>query len=144
MKYYFNLIKKITAITIMSLMVSAALCSASSEDFFKFTQRAPRPRLIEPVTEKVNLTGKAHLRFKWSTSESGVGYRKYYDFRLYKGYDMLESTLIFKQRIEPNKNLIDLPVDMFDDDEVYSWSLRQRTSAGKSPRSSCSFKVIKK
>ncbi|MCX5678850.1 MAG: hypothetical protein NTY76_07065 [Candidatus Omnitrophica bacterium] len=105
----------------------------------------PEPTLISPTTEKVDLTGKTGLEFKWSSHEARRGFRKYYDFRLYKGYDMLEKSLLMKKEVDPNTYEFSVKSDTFSDGEVYTWSLRQvYDGMQKSRRSTASFKVIKK
>lgn len=105
----------------------------------------PQPRLISPIKEVVDLTGKDELEFIWSPHEGRPVSRRYYDFRLYKGREMLESTLIFKERVGPHIYKLSLRSDLFEDSEVYTWSLRQvYYTSGKSLRSSCSFMVVKK
>ncbi|MCX5715726.1 MAG: hypothetical protein NTV07_02480 [Candidatus Omnitrophica bacterium] len=70
--------------------------------------------------------------------------RDYYDFRLYKGYNFLESALINKQQVPSDIYIVRLRADMFDDGQVYTWSLKQVYDNGnKSQRSFQSFKVKK-
>lgn len=105
----------------------------------------PEPRLIAPVTETVDLTGKASLEFKWSPHEGSAIDRDYYDFRLYEGYDMLESSLVFKKKVSPREFSITIPSETFKDGQSYTWSLRQvYTGSEKSRKSTQSFKIIKK
>ena len=105
----------------------------------------PEPVLISPTGEEVDLTGKPELEFKWSPHEARRGFREYYDFRLYKGYEMLERSLLIKRRIDPNTYRTSVNADTFKDGEVYTWSLRQRYDGlQKSRRSTASFRVIKK
>lgn len=108
-----------------------------------FDDFVPQPVLLEPTRETVDLTGREWLDFKWSPHEQARGFRDYYDFRLYKGYDMLESTLIMKQKVDPTSNGIRLPASMFEAGQVYTWSLRQVYDGyRKSNRSYQSFRVI--
>ena len=105
----------------------------------------PPPRLMAPTTEEVDLTGKTELEFKWSPHEGQRDIRKYYDFRLYKGYNILEDSLIFKEQVDPSIYQISIKSDMFEAGQVYTWSLRQiYEPSHKSDRSMASFKVIKK
>ncbi len=105
----------------------------------------PQPYLIAPTTETVDLTGKEMLEFKWSPHEGRRIMREYYDFRLYKGYDMLEGTLLVKERVDPGAQQISVKSDLFSDGQIYTWSLRQvYDGIRKSRRSTASFKVIKK
>ena len=105
----------------------------------------PRPVLIAPTTETVTLTGEKGLVFKWSPHEGGRGMREYYDFRLYKGYETLEKTLILKEKVDPRTYEFRISADKFVDGEIYTWSLRQAYDGmHKSDRSIASFMVIKK
>lgn len=108
------------------------------------TSFVPKPRLIAPSTDVVDLTGASTLEFKWSPHEGDQIRRDHYDFRLYRGTQMLASTLIFKARIHPRQWSLALQAGMFEDGQVYTWSLRQvYTGSAKSWRSFESFKVIR-
>ena len=124
----------------------ASECFAGSYLGFRYMDSfVPQPRLLEPAREMVDLSGKESLLFRWSSHEQARGFRMYYDFRLYKGYNMLESTLIFKQKVDPTQNAVALSAAMFEDGQVYTWSLRQVYDGyRKSDRSYQSFKVIKR
>jgi len=104
----------------------------------------PKARLLEPIYDTVDLNGKKELVFKWSSHESAPDFRQYYDFRLYKGYDMYESTLIFKEKVSPEQYELALPSDNFENGQIYTWCLRQvYTGIRKSERNFNSFKIIK-
>jgi len=129
------------------LALSAATVSAQRIADFEIGQTSfvPKPRLIAPATDVVDLTGKEGLEFKWSPHEGDQVKRDHYDFRLYSGYNMVESTRILKMRISPRQWSIILKAEMFEDAQVYTWSLRQvYTGSAKSWRSFESFKVIKR
>ena len=105
----------------------------------------PEPRLLSPTGEEVDLTGRDSLEFRWSPHEGSPTGRDYYDFRLYKEYDMLESTLVFKQRVGPRESSIVLKSEMFASGAVYTWSLRQvYTGSVKSKKVFQSFRIIKR
>lgn len=104
----------------------------------------PQPRLIEPVSDTADLSGKKELVFKWSPHEGDVSRRKYYDFRLYNGYKTFESTLILKRQVSRNEHETAVSTDVFKLGNIYTWTLRQKYRTGKSQRSTISFKVIKK
>jgi hypothetical protein len=105
----------------------------------------PEPRILQPYLEVYDLTGKDVLEFKWSPHEGNQTQRDYYDFRLYKGYTVLESTRIYKTRTPPRQWSLSLSSDIFQDGQVYTCTLRQvYTGSLKSRRAFQSFKVIKK
>ena len=104
----------------------------------------PRPRLILPASDNVNIAGKKTVEFIWSPHEGRQSSDRYYDFRIYKGYNMVESTLIFKETFPGNVHDAEIDASLFDNGRVYTWSLRQGyKAAGKSRRSMQSFTVTK-
>lgn len=109
------------------------------------TSFVPKPRLLYPDTDEVDLAGKNHLEFSWSPHEGlSSSARRYYDLRLYKGYDMVASNLIFKEKIYGNRDSATVSSDLFENGRIYTWSLRQGyKGTGKSVRSFQSFKAIK-
>jgi hypothetical protein len=109
-----------------------------------FSNHIPQPVLKEPITDKVDLSGRSELIFRWSPHEGNISQRKHYDFRLYKGYQMIESNLILQDNVSPNKHQIAVSADTFKVNQVYTWSLRQTYRAGKSRRSSSSFTITGK
>lgn len=105
---------------------------------------APEPWLLSPISETVDLTGKDTLTFKWRPDPGPLLLRKYYDFRLYKGYQTFESTQILKKQVDPNTYSIVLDAGLFEDGQVYTWTLRQvYCDIRKSDAAYNSFKVIK-
>ncbi len=101
----------------------------------------PEPRLLYPISDKVELTGKDFLEFKWINDYTQTGN---YVFRIYKGYNTYESGLINKQSIGRGENSVKIKSDFFENGQVYTWSLMQVDLSGrKSERSFNSFKVIK-
>ncbi len=104
----------------------------------------PQPVLLQPRGEKVVLTGKDTLEFTWSPHEGNHMNRRCYDFRLYKGYDMYEKNLIFKEEVAPNISSKKIDSKKFENGQTYTWSLRQMyDDSSKSQKSYHSFKVIK-
>lgn len=106
---------------------------------------APKVRQISPVGMTVDLRGADGVLFKWSWIEGDRMQRQYYDFRVYKGYDTVESTLIYKEEVARDTDSVFLKSGMFDDGQTYTWTIRQRYyGMAKSVRSYASFRVIKK
>ena len=134
------LVMFLLSITVTTFSQSTFAVRGRSMDF------VPRPRLLSPSTEEVDLSGKEKLEFKWSPHErvrAGSGSR-YFDFRLYKGYQMVEANLLLKERVPGNKHTISLDAGLFEDGQVYTWSLRRvYKGIGKSDRSINTFKIIK-
>jgi hypothetical protein len=124
----------------LGLPVFARNFSGGLETIINFP---PQPTLTYPLTEQVDLTGKDYLEFKWSQNE--YLWTHYFDFRLYKGYDMYTKGLISKQRLSSKEYSFKVKSELFEDGQVYTWSLRRILNGGeKSERSFNSFKVIKK
>jgi hypothetical protein len=102
----------------------------------------PEPYLISPISDRVILTGKDSLEFKWLNDRIDIDH---YEFRLYKGYNMYGPDLIYKENPPKNASSIKIKAGLFQDGQVYSWSLIQVAISGrKSDKSFSSFKVIKK
>jgi hypothetical protein len=135
------------ALVLVAIIFIFILTASTSEAFRNCRMSlgyVPNPRIITPSSDKVQLSGKKEMQFKWSPHEGDRFQRKYYDFRLYKGYDMLESTLIFKDRVPAGEHELQVKTDLFKNGEVYTWSLRQvYRGSSKSQRSVWSFRVFK-
>jgi hypothetical protein len=104
----------------------------------------PEPRLLEPLKEVVNLTGKPSVEFEWDrTGDTTRRYR--YDFRIYAGREMLAKDVLLKKALAPNVFKISVPSAIFRDQMVYTWSVRQVYKSGdKSRRAFHSFVVRKR
>jgi hypothetical protein len=135
---------KKTLIVLLVILGMAGPVFAQRFHHYFLSNYEPMPRLISPVGETVDLTGKNTLEFVWSPFEGSIAYRHYFDFRLYKGYQTYESTLIFKEQVPRNKYGIVLDAGIFEDGQIYTWTLRGDYVSGKSQRAYNSFKVIKK
>jgi len=107
------------------------------------TDDVPELMLLSPVGETVDLTGEETLEFKWSPFEGRVYKRQGYDFRLYKGRRTYAQDEIYKEQVGPNVYHAVLKADMFEDGEVYTWTLRQLYFDNKSDAAYNSFKVVK-
>ncbi len=119
--------------------VSGAMNGIDSKGLFNFL---PAPWLLQPAGDSVDLKAKDFLEFKWKPDLSVN--TDYYDFRLYKGYAMLASTLILKQRVDANESSFKIAAATFENGQVYTWSLRRIILTGeKSDKSFSSFKVAK-
>jgi hypothetical protein len=123
----------------MSGRIDGAILAMNVED----TDAVPEPRLLSPIGETVDLTGKDTLEFKWSPFEGVLFKRRFYDFRLYKGRLTYAKDEIYKKRVSPNEYAVVLKADMFDDGQVYTWTLRQVYDEDKSEAAYNAFKVIK-
>ena len=100
------------------------------------------PRLLYPIYDTVTLTGSAPLEFRWINDFTLTDH---FIFKLYKGYNMYESTLIKKQNIPSGDSSVKIESDLFEDGKVYTWSIiRVATGGEKSDKSFNSFKVIRK
>ncbi len=104
----------------------------------------PVPTLLSPAGETVDLTGKDTLEFRWSPFEGRMYKRQGYDFRLYKGRQTYAGSQIYKEQVGPDAYHVVLKADMFEDGQVYTWTLRQLYFDNKSDAAYNSFKVVKK
>ncbi len=107
-------------------------------------ESVPEPRLLSPISEVVDLTGKDTLEFKWSPFEGRLFKRKYYDFRIYKGREMYFKDEIFKQKVPRGTYSVVLKADIFEDGQVYTWAVRQVYDDDKSDQAYSAFRVVKR
>lgn len=139
---------KNTRIAVIAVLFVLSLGSAGFAGTLSFTldeggyNSVPQPRLRYPIYDTVTLTGNAPLEFKWWNSYVGV---RGFIFKIYKGYNMYSADLIHKEELPAEAYSVKIKPELFEDGQVYTWSLIQISSAGyKSDRSFNSFKVIKK
>lgn len=99
------------------------------------------PHLVSPIYDATVITGDT-LLFKWWHTNIGIDR---YEFNLYKGADMFSDNLILKKILPFSQSSIKLDASLFENGQVYTWSLRQITNGGlKSDRSFITFAAIKK
>lgn len=108
------------------------------------SESAPEPRLIAPVSETLDLTGKDVVEFKWDPFVGKLFKRRYYDFWLFKGREQLARNIILKKKLAANAYSIVLKTDQFEDGQVYTWAVRQAYYDQKSDWAFSAFLVIKK
>jgi len=129
---------------IIMFLIAATAASAQMMLTDQDPQYVPVPRLLYPASDEVVIEEGKPLVFKWSPHEKLSASGRYYDFRLYDGYDMVQSNLIFKKRLDGDVSQYHMESGMFKEGRVYTWSLRQGYSGiGKSRRSVQSFRVVK-
>ena len=108
-----------------------------------FNQAFPGPDLFSPITDDIDLSGKEYLEFKWRRSD--FAYTQSYDFRLYRGYHTAAGSLILKRIIPPQEYPVNIPSEVFEAGQAYTWVLIQVLNDGrKSDKSFSSFKIMKK
>ncbi len=115
-------------------------CASSRLDAF---HSLPGPELFYPVTENIDLSGREFLEFKWRITEPVV--TELYIFKLYKGYNTVDSTLIRRLEVRIRDYPVRIPVKDLEAGQVYTWSLQQVVFTGfKSDRSYGTFKIVAK
>jgi len=135
--------KKITLIMAILLLAGPVFARGMMDKEEIQSDYVPPPVLLSPAAEQVDLAGKDTLEFKWSPHEGIRGIREYYDFRLYKGYNTVESALILKERLPGDTYQYNLASDKFEEGQTYTWTLRQVYSGLlKSDPGQVSFKII--
>lgn len=130
---------------VWAVVVAAFACLAgsligSSSDW---PDLAPEPELLSPIEEVVNLAGKQTLEFKWSPFIGRMWERQYYDFRLYKGREMIEANQLIVKQVPKDQYSFTVDAGVFEDGQVYTWGLRQVYMDRKSEQAYSSFKVEK-
>lgn len=107
-----------------------------------FTEGPPPPRLLAPIGETIDLTGKDTLEFRWIWDNAAV--LDGYEFRVFKGRDTTQANLIYKTGLSRDTSSLAMEADRFENGQVYTWTLKAVSLGGqKSDPSSNSFRVIK-
>jgi len=134
----------ITPIALAVLLMASCVFArdAKLNSLISLFNTPPQPHLLYPISDKIVLTGKDSLEFRWWNDFSGVGH---FIFKIYKGYNMYASDLLYKQDLPPDASSIKIKSELFKDEQVYTWSLVMVSSGGqKSDKGFSSFKIIKK
>jgi len=131
-------------IILSSLLIVLALAGgAFAYRMNNISNDRPSVDLFSPVTDNIDLSGKANLEFKWR--RINFTQTDHYRFKIYSGYNMLESTLILKQDVGVNQYPVEIPAKTFRLNQAYTWSLVQvYVDGSKSDNSYSPFTIIKK
>ncbi|MDD5116593.1 MAG: hypothetical protein PHW98_05980 [Candidatus Omnitrophica bacterium] len=136
--------RKIAAISFFLLLSFPFICFAGAAGFTLDSgafNSVPEPRLRYPINESAVLTRDEPLEFKWWNDVTGI---QGFVLKIYKGYDMYGANLIYKKDLPADSSSLEGDQGLFEDGQVYTWSLVRVSFAGyKSDRSFNSFKVIK-
>jgi len=132
----------IISFTLAVLLVSSSVfANGRFNSYINSYNTLPEPRLLYPINDKVVLGGKDFLEFRWMNDFMGIDH---FILKIYKGYNMYESGLIYKENLPMNTSSIKIKSNLFEDGQVYTWSLIQVSLAGqKSDQSFNSFKIEK-
>jgi hypothetical protein len=128
------------------VFIFLAVLPLFGKDFFwsgrsSLFDRPPAPYLVSPIYDEVSICG-GYLEFKWYNTFRGIDR---YEFRLYKGSQMYQKNLLFKKVLPFSTASIKVEANLFESNQVYTWSLIQIASSGeKSEKSFITFRVIKK
>lgn len=112
---------------------NSALCRSNTSEV------TSSPRLAYPIGPEAAITGN-YLEFKWWHAGPGV---RSYEFSLYKGGGPSGDVIV--QRTLPfDASSIQVEAKLFEDDQAYTWTLRQVSDDGqKSDKSFNTFRVNK-
>jgi len=103
----------------------------------------PGPMLLYPTTDDIDLGGKDSVEFKWERTDSVI--TLYYDFRLYKGRQATADNLILQKKVYESDYPVSLPSSTLEENQVYTWVVRQVFNNGmKSDKSYSPFMIKKK
>lgn len=103
----------------------------------------PGPTLLYPATDNIDLHSQPFLEFRWERTD--LISIDHYEFRLYKGHNTVEDSLLVKKQLSTDDYPFQLDLSSLEVNQVYTWSLMQvYTSGKKSDKSLSSFKIIKK
>lgn len=91
-------------------------------------ETVPKVRYLEPRSEAViDLTGKDSIMFKWNAATPSGG-RVGYRFTIYKGFGYERA---YHEEPEIKANSIEVPADIFEDGQLYTWQVKQRAGNNK-------------
>jgi len=137
-----EIVLPLIAAVLFFMFICPAVSNAKVYDL-GYTDSVPGPTLLYPITDNIVLNGKDKLEFKWMTG--GLVNTRYYEFKIYKGYNMYAKYLIYRCQAPADIEPFTVPVSLFTENQVYTWSIRQVFSSGlKSDKSFSPFKIIKK
>lgn len=123
--------KKVFVWTLLALVIPCSAMASGKEDYL------PMPQALAP-SEKVDLSQKTELEFRWS-SEGDRSKIRHYDFRLYKGSNPVESGLILAEKIPSGQTSFKVPASQFSTGQTYTWSIRQ---VGRNAKSRVNYVVF--
>ena len=90
--------------------------------------KVPRVNYIKPENEsEVDLRDKEHLTFEWKPTPIPQGGRRAYRFALFKDY---KYDMILTEDLHHKVLSIDVPKDMFEEGQSYTWRVKQRAWQG--------------
>ncbi len=128
--------KKFYLLIIIAILTMCAVpCEAGGR-----RGQPPAPRILEPGDD-TNLAGKEELEFRWS-SEGDRSMIDFFDFRVYKGTQTIESGLIHAEKVSTGKHSVKLKASLFEDGQTYAWSIRS-VGRQKSRSNYALFKINK-
>ncbi|MDD5428789.1 MAG: hypothetical protein PHI58_06130 [Candidatus Omnitrophica bacterium] len=135
--------KKVVMISALVGMLMFAATAVEARVMHGDSFTVPRVAYSEPKDQStVDLTGKRSLTFRWEPVPMPAGGREKFRFKIYKGfsYDVLVS-----QDPDGRTFSADVPSDLFENGQVYTWRVQQRDSRTMtwSPYDTWSFKVKK-
>jgi len=133
----------ITAIMALFIMTIAAHAATIDNEVLSYLNRLhdiAGPQLLYPITHTIDLSDKDYLEFRWLDDLTQLDH---YVFKIYKGYNMYASELIYKQNISERTTSYRIKSEYFKRGQVYTWSLVRVSIGGqKSNKSFSSFKLV--
>lgn len=130
---YSALIIFVSLFVVLVCTENIALCGSNTADI------TTEPRLASPIAPEVTITGD-YLEFKWWRAEIGV---RGYEFILYKSGGP-GGDIIVQKNLPFNVSSIQVEAKLFENNQVYTWTLRQIADSGqKSDQSFNTFRVTK-
>ena len=131
----------------MCLLATGRAFSGIGDDskFGAIMRSVAQPKLLYPNDITVSISANERVRFQWALSAGPLVQIDYIEFSLYKGRDLTEQNLIFKKQLSRLDYTIKAPPHIFEDNQVYSWRIRQVFLRGdKSNEQSAMFKILKR
>ncbi|MCK9573423.1 MAG: hypothetical protein M0R20_03355 [Candidatus Omnitrophica bacterium] len=131
--------KYLVAIILMSFSIVLVIASNEALCRSNTTEVTSSPRLSYPIGPEATITGD-YLEFKWW--HAGMGVRSY-EFSLYRGGGP-SGDVIVQKTLPFDASSIQVEAKLLEDNQTYTWTLRQVSDDGqKSDQSFNTFKVNK-
>ena len=124
------------------LLVLLLSTAALAQGFRNLSGTPPTPTLLSPP-EKVDLSGKDTLKFKWYSS--GCMGLSRLEFKVYKGYVNSAANLVYQEDLSGASSSVLVKAELFQQGEVYTYTLRAIATGGqKGDLVSDTFEVVGK
>jgi len=128
-------------IALLIVLLGVSVCRAADS----LSDLPQKPFLLNPLPGDYYTGGAEKIEFKWRPQTSASGISDQYDFRIFKGSALNDENLMWEDTLEGDRYQYNMDSERFQDNEVYTWAIRQaHDDSTKSDWSVVTFRIIKK